>query len=490
MVAEKFENQPANDDNKGFFDKLAGLRNRIPLRTVLIVPFVLQIFGTVALVEYFSFRNSQEAVSDVVSQLRSEISNRIDLHLEDYLRTPHWINQNNQKSYEINLLDINNQDALGRHFWKQKQAFGVNAVYFGNPQGGYVGAEPGNKITMTENFLPGQFLYYDTDNKGFKLDNPKFGQKYFDSRTRPWYQVSENKKGPSWSEIYTYEDGSDIAIAATLPLYNDGTFAGVLTADLSLKQINQFLNEIKVSKTGEVFILERNGLIVGSSTNEKPYFKQGNEFQRLAASKSSSPLVSKSTEFLRKKFTSLNNIRNTQQLEFDIEGEPQHLQVTIYKDNYGLDWLIVVVIPEADFMAQIHANQRNTLLLSLLALIIAIIIGTLTARRISQPILRLNQAVKDITKGKWEATETVKDSRISEVSELATSFNSMAHQLHQSFEALEEKNGELQRLDKLKDEFLANTSHELRTPLNGMIGIAESMIDGATGEITPLQQNN
>ncbi len=36
----------------------------------------------------------------------------------------------------------------------------------------------------------------------------------------------------------------------------------------------------------------------------------------------------------------------------------------------------------------------------------------------------------------------------------------------------------LRQLDKLKDEFLANTSHELRTPLNGIIGIAESLLDG------------
>jgi signal transduction histidine kinase/ligand-binding sensor domain-containing protein/class 3 adenylate cyclase len=41
------------------------------------------------------------------------------------------------------------------------------------------------------------------------------------------------------------------------------------------------------------------------------------------------------------------------------------------------------------------------------------------------------------------------------------------------------------QLDRLKDEFLANTSHEIRTPLNGIIGITESLIDGATG---PLSQ--
>ncbi|MGH1396364.1 MAG: sensor histidine kinase, partial [Trichormus sp.] len=181
------------------------------------------------------------------------------------------------------------------------------------------------------------------------------------------------------------------------------------------------------------------------------------------------------------------------------------VQVTPWHNQLGLDWLVVVVMPESELMAAIDANTRVTLLLSLGALILATAIGVYTARWIANPILKLTHASSAIAYSSSQAIpssnleQIVDISIVNELSILSESFNQIACQLSQVLTILETTNQELeqrvaQRTAELtvakeladasnhaKSEFLAKISHELRTPLNGILGYAQILqFDPAT----------
>jgi len=62
--------------------------------------------------------------------------------------------------------------------------------------------------------------------------------------------------------------------------------------------------------------------------------------------------------------------------------------------------------------------------------------------------------------------------------------------LQLSNEKLLATNKELERVTRLKDEFLATMSHELRTPLNAILGISEGLLEQVFGELNQRQQSS
>ncbi|MGG3281284.1 hybrid sensor histidine kinase/response regulator [Paenibacillus solani] len=63
----------------------------------------------------------------------------------------------------------------------------------------------------------------------------------------------------------------------------------------------------------------------------------------------------------------------------------------------------------------------------------------------------------------------------------------LAKRFSRAFTDVEQLSRRLLTLDGLKDDFMANTSHELRTPLHGIVNIAQSLRDGASGPLSDKQ---
>ncbi|WP_198284586.1 ATP-binding protein [Beggiatoa alba] len=125
--------------------------------------------------------------------------------------------------------------------------------------------------------------------------------------------------------------------------------------------------------------------------------------------------------------------------------------------------------------------------LDFIAVILCFLFTFIISAWLTRPIQDLVHSVDVIAQGDLEHPINVKTNN--ELNLLKQSITIMVDSMSTYIKQIKWQNAELLKLDKLKDDFLSNTSHELRTPINGIIGIAESMIDGATGDL-PLEVKN
>ncbi|NER80758.1 MAG: PAS domain S-box protein [Leptolyngbya sp. SIO1D8] len=416
---------------------------KLRLRTTLVLPFVLQIVAAVGVVGYASFWNGQKAVQSLASKLVEEIEDQVAQYLDNYTSVPHQINQVNLDAIDLGILNLEDFDAMGRYFWRQLKVFDVGYINFGNEQEAFIGAERLDDGSLMIHEAPiadvTNFYSYTTDAEGNRLSSTvEFSPEPLDDEE--WYAAAVEAETAVWSEIYQWEDQPEVlSISSSYPVYDaNQALLGVIGSDLILTQISTFLRNLDVEPTATIFIVEPSGLLVASSSETPLYEVEGEDVSRLAALDSPDAVIAATANRLLQAFQSFQQIDAPQELSFSLQGERQYVQAFPWQDQFGLDWLVVVTVPEAAFMGQIYANTRITILLCFAALGIAIAIGILTSRWITRPIMQVSEASDRLAQG--DLDQHVPPNSLIEVNMLANSFNKMSGQLKDSFTTLEQKN--------------------------------------------------
>ena len=129
----------------------------------------------------------------------------------------------------------------------------------------------------------------------------------------------------------------------------------------------------------------------------------------------------------------------------------------------GQPWVVRTALPLSS-IEQLLEEVFHTLLGVLLMLVAAVfMVSIYLYRKINPPLVEIRHGAERFARGRFEIQ--LPEYPVREIDELARDLNRMAIQLD--------------RLENLRLNFVANVSHELKTPVTTIVGFVETLLEGA-----------
>jgi diguanylate cyclase (GGDEF)-like protein len=433
----------------------------IALRWWLVLPVAAQLLGTIGAIGWLSWYHHQQTSATVGNQLRQETSLRISDYLTHRLSAPRHVVQlmaMDSQAGRVNWRDRRDRERRLRDYFSVLDG-AVDNLAYGDRNGEFTAVErsPDRQSRQLQVADPqttaGLMQRFSLDQRRLPLPQ---AQRLFDPRSRSWYRSTVATGTLTWNPVFPLHAAPQVlALPISQPLRDrQGQVVGVVTSRLYLSAFSQFLAELPIGRSGLAFVMERNGYLIATSTNQSLFRTASGRNQpvdRLRAEDAANPAIRAAARYLRQPPPTnaspaiVPAATGLAPQGWSTPAQPQQqFVISTARGNYlgqvtnirqpGLDWQLVVLIPDRDLQHFSHSQLQAIFGVGGFMLVAVIVGGGWIVRRLSRPIQRLVQAAESVAAGNWH--DRVPRSPIRELDRLAATFNCTIEQLAQSFQTL------------------------------------------------------
>ena len=317
---------------------------KFSLRSVLIFPYVALIICLAIAIGVLSYSAGSHAVHTVSGHLLEEtvsrISQAIDRHVVGSVATLEAAFPGGMRAPDDIEGDF---ERIRTRFWIASSLHidPNNYVYYGNMAGQAMGLYRHSIETgeLRVKFKPDEHRsFYQIDGINGEPVFSSVEEKNFDPRVRPWFRAGSDNSNDTWTSVYIdFRTHELVATRARQVQGVSGELEGVVATDMSLKSLNDFVSNLKISANGIAFIIEPNGMLIASSSSPNVQQDESGKNIRIGALKSGNTLLSDIYSQIAPMISAeMTNLRPETFVFTDDQGRDIHVAYNKFEDGAGL----------------------------------------------------------------------------------------------------------------------------------------------------------